>query len=372
MVGLADVCRRFAHEHVAKHGPRMLPSQRRALEDIAACRTAALGGHLWRCEACSAEVYAYHSCRNRSCPRCHRKQTERWLAAREAEMLDAPYFHITITVPAELRPVLLANQRDGYALLMQVAAEAIIELARDPRFVGATVGVLAVLHTWTQQLLYHPHVHCLVTDGGVSDDGRFWHPARKGFLVPVKALAKLVRGKLRDVLARRRPDLQVPATAWRTPWVVHATAWGSGRQAVLDYLARYVFRVAITNNRLVALDDQTVTIRYKKRKSNRPRTCRIEGGEFLRRFLTHVLPKGLHKVRYFGLWHPSKRALADKARLLLALARRRPTPEPEPSPDPQAAPRAGELEPARPLCPCCRQGRLLHLRRLGPCHPLGP
>jgi hypothetical protein len=139
MAGLADVCRRFAHEHVARHGARMLPSQRRALEDIAACRTAALGGHLLRCEARSAEVYAYHSCRNRSCPRCHRKQTERWLAARTAELLDAPYFHITITVPAELRPVLLAGQRDGYALLMKAAAEAIVELARDPRFVGATV-----------------------------------------------------------------------------------------------------------------------------------------------------------------------------------------------------------------------------------------
>lgn len=170
MVDLADVCRRFAHDHVARHGARMLPSHRRAIADIIACRSQALGGHLWRCEACRAEVYAYHSCGNRSCPRCHRKQTERWLAARTAELLDAPYFHITITVPAELRAVLRANQRDGYALLMKAAAEAIIELARDRRHVGAQVGVLAVLHTWTQQLHYHPHVHCLVTGGGISDE----------------------------------------------------------------------------------------------------------------------------------------------------------------------------------------------------------
>jgi hypothetical protein len=371
MVDLADVCRRFAHDHVARHGTGMLPSHRRAIADIIACRSAALGGHLWRCEACRAELYAYHSCGNRSCPRCHRKQTERWLAARTAELLDAPYFHITVTVPAELRAVLRANQRDGYALLMKAAAGAIIELARDPRHVGAQVGVLAVLHTWTQQLHYHPHVHCLVTGGGISDDGRFWHPARKGFLVPVKALAKLVRGKLRDALARQRPDLKLPALAWHKPWVVHATTWGTGPQAVLDYLARYLFRVAITNNRVVALDDEAVTVRYKQRKANRLRTCRIEGGEFMRRFLSHVLPKGLHKVRYFGLWHPSRRALVQQARLLLARERRA-DPLPEPSPDPQPGPPAAELEPRHLLCPCCRQGRLVHLRRLGPCHPLGP
>jgi len=185
--------------------------------------------------------------------------------------------------------------------------------------------------------------------------------------VPVKALAKLVRGKLRDALARQRPDLKLPALAWHQPWVVHATIWGTGPQAVLDYLARYLFRVAITNNRIIALDDEGVTIRYKKRKANRLRTGRIEGGEFMRRFLSHVLPKGLHKVRYFGLWHPSRRALVQQARLLLARERR-----PEPSPDPQPGPPAAVVEPGRPLCPCCRQGRLVHLRRLGPCHPLGP
>ena len=152
---------------------------------------------------------------------------------------------------------------------------------------------------------------------------------------------------------------------------MHATAWGTGPQAVLDYLARYLFRVAITNHRIVALDDEAVTIRYKKRKSNRLRTCRIEGGEFMRRFLSHVLPKGLHKVRYFGLWHPSRRALVQQARLLLARERRA-DPTPEPSPDPQPGPPAAVVEPGRPLCPCCRQGRLVHLRRLGPCHPLGP
>src|ERR1700723_3584658 len=204
---------------------------------------------------------------------------------------------------------------------MKAAAEAIVELARDRRHVGATVGVLAVLHTWTQQLLYHPHVHCLVTGGGVSDDGRHWRPARRTFLVPGKALAKLVRGKLRAALQKKRPDLVLPDAPWSKPWVVHCTPWGEGEQAVLDYLARYVFRVAITNTRIVGLDDPAVTIRHKHRKSNRGRTTRPPGQQFMPRFLQHVLPKGLHKVRYFGLWHPLRRKEAARARLLLLLDR---------------------------------------------------
>ena len=184
MVEVAEVFRRFADDYLSAHdagkgGASMLPSHRRAITDILACRTEALGGHLWRCDACSAEVYSYHSCKNRSCPKCHTDQTERWLEARKIEMLPCRYFHVTITVPEELRDVLRANQRDGYALLMKATADSIIEIARDPRYVGATVGVLAVLHTWTQQLIYHPHVHCLVTGGGVSDDGSHWHPARQ-------------------------------------------------------------------------------------------------------------------------------------------------------------------------------------------------
>src|ERR1700686_2529778 len=253
-----------------------MPSwHRRAIADILACRTEALGGHLWRCDRCSHEVFAYHSCRNRSCPKCHTRQTAECLEARKAEMLPTGYFHVVVTVPQELRALLRANQRDGYGLLMKAAADAIVELARDRRFVGATVGVLAVLHTWTQQLLYHPHVHCLVTGGGVSDDGADWRPARRAFLVPVRALAKLVRGKLRAGLQKSRPDLVLPDAVWSKPRVVQCTPWGEGEQAVLDYLARYVFRVAITNPRIVGLDDKSVTIRHKDRKSMKWRTTRL-------------------------------------------------------------------------------------------------
>lgn len=372
MIEIAEVFRRFASAYQSAHGTSMLPSHQRAITDILACRTEALGGQLWRCNQCRAEVFSYHSCKNRSCPKCHTDQTERWLEARKVEMLPTPYFHVTITVPEELRAVLRANQRDGYALLMKAAAEAIIELARDPRFVGATVGVLAVLHTWTQQLLYHPHVHCLVTGGGVSADGRQWHPARQAFLVPVKALAKLVRGKLRAMFRKSRPDLVLPEAAWSKPWVVHCTVWGEGEQAVLDYLARYVFRVAMTNSRIVGLDDHGVTLRYKKRKSNRWRTCRITGEEFLRRFLQHVLPKGLHKVRYFGLWHPAKHALVARARLLLLLDRPATPRQAETTQDAADLP-ADHTGPAEPrICLYCTEGRLVRVGRLMPKQAMGP
>ena len=379
MIEIADVFRRFADDYLSANGATILPSHRRAIADILACRTEALGGHLWRCDHCSAEVYSYHSCKNRSCPKCHTDQTERWLAARKAEVLPCPYFHVTITVPEELREVLRANQKDGYALLMKAAAEAIIELARDPRYVGGTVGILAVLHTWTQQLLYHPHVHCLVTGGGVSDDGQHWHAARNGFLVPYAALAKLVRGKLRATLARRRPDLVLPESTWSKRWVVHCTAWGEGDEAVLRYLARYVFRVAITNNRIVDLDDNSVTIRHKHRASNTWRTTRLSGHELMRRFLQHVLPKGLHKVRYYGLWHPTRRDHAAGARLLLML--QRPT-DPGPaasSPETtgDTADRIGDRTGDRPcderrVCPCCKEGNLIRIGRLYPKQASGP
>src|SRR5450432_388999 len=307
MIEVADVFRRFAADYLSAHGASMLPSHRRAIEDIINCRTAALGGQVWRCDQCDTEMFSYHSCRNRSCPKCHTAQTQEWLERRRAEMLPAPYFHITVTVPEELREVLRANQRDGYGVLIRASAAAIIELARDPRYVGGTVGVLAVLHTWTQQLNLHPHVHCLVSGGGISEDASTWHPARRKFLLPIKALAKLVRDKFRALLQRKLPKLAIPDAVWRNDWILQVTARGNGEQAVLDYLAHYVFRIALTNARIVGLDDETVTIQYNDRKTGRARTCRLGGGEFMRRFLQHVLPRGLHKVRYFGLWHPAQR-----------------------------------------------------------------
>jgi hypothetical protein len=374
MIEIADVFRRFAADYLSAHGASMLPSHRRAIADILDCRTAALGGQVWRCEACNTEVFSYHSCGNRSCPKCHTAQTREWLEHRREEMLPVPYFHITITVPAELREVLRANQRDGYGTLIQAAAAAIIELARDPRYVGGTPAVLAVLHTWTQQLTLHPHVHCLVSGGGISEDASTWHPGRKKFLVPIKALAKLVRGKFRALLHRNAPDLVIADAVWRVPWILHVTAWGNGEQAVLDYLARYVFRIALTNARIAGLDDETVTIQYKDRKSGQARTCRLSGEEFMRRFLQHVLPRGFHKVRYFGLWHPAHRHNAARVRQMLQL-QAPPKPDPlqdagVPPPVPHNAEPPPPIEPM--ICPHCHQGRLIFIRRLTRHQAMGP
>jgi len=374
MIEVADVFRRFAAGYLSAHGASMLPSHQRAIEDILNCRTAALGGQVWRCDTCDTEMFSYHSCGNRSCPKCHTAQTQKWLEHRQAEMLPVPYFHITVTVPAELREVLRANQRDGYGVLMQATAAAIIELARDPRYVGGTVAVLAVLHTWTRQLNLHPHVHCLVSGGGISADATAWHPARRKFLLPIKALAKLVRGKFRALLRRKCPDLAIPEAVWCRPWILHVTAWGNGEQAVLDYLARYVFRIALTNARIVGLDEETVTIQYKDRKTGGARTCRLSGEEFMRRFLQHVLPRGFHKVRYFGLWHPVQRHNAARVRQMLQLQA---PPKLEPAQDPVAVPLVpADAEPVPPIepmiCPHCHQGRLIFIRRLTRPQAMGP
>ena len=248
---------------------------------------------------------------------------------------------------------------------MAATAAAIIALARDPRYVGGTVGILAVLHTWTQRLDYHPHVHCLVSGGGVSADGSHWHPTvRTRFLVPVKALAKLVRGKMRAAIAKRLPAVVVPAEAWRKPWVVHCVPWGEGEEAVLNYLARYVFRTAITNRRITAIDDDTVTFQYKKRDggAGQWRSCTVPGHEFLRRFCQHVLPKGFHKVRYYGLWHPSKRALAGRVRQMLLLESKEPLPA---EPIGSVVVASPEATPPR-ACPHCGKPGLVLVRRLMP------
>ena len=369
MPEVADAFRRFGAGYLAVHGAAMLPSHRRAIADIVACRTEALGGQQWRCNHCGTLLYVFHSCRNRACSKCHGEQTQDWLEQRQEEMLPVPYFHVTVTVPEELRTVLRRHQIHGYGALMRATASAIIDLGRDPHWIGGTVGVLAVLHTWTQRLIFHPHAHCLVTGGGVSDDGAIWHPAGKTFLFPKTALATLARARFRDAFARLCPEAELPRHVWQIPWVVHITPWGKGEQAALDYLARYAFRIAITNNRILAVDDNTVTYRYIDRAADRRRKETVTGPEFLRRFLQHVLPAGFHKIRYYGLWHASRRQHMRNLRNVFLLAEPAGPPgnidladPPEPVPD-QSLPR---------LCPQCRTGHLILIRRISPFWPRGP
>jgi hypothetical protein len=374
MPEVADVFRRFAGSYLQAHGAAMLPSHRRAIADILACRTEALGGQLWGCDDCGTLLHVFHSCRNRACPKCHAAQTQAWLEQRRAEMLPVPHFHVTVTVPEELRSTLRRHQVDGYGALMKTTAGAIIDLARDPRWVGGTVGVLAVLHTWTQRLVFHPHVHCLVTGGGLSEDGATWHPAGKAFLFPKSALATLVRARFRDAFARLGPDVDLPRHVWQIPWVVHITPWGEGQQAALDYLARYAFRIAITNNRILSLTDTSVTFRYTDRATGRHRRETVSGHEFIRRFLQHVLPAGFHKVRYYGLWHAARRPQADNLRNTLLLEQPATPPNSLALTDPAEAMPSGDPQdpPLLRRCPHCQTGHLRLLRQLSPARPQGP
>jgi len=320
-IELADVVRRFINPYMKQFGPLMLPSHHRALQDIAACMTEAMGGEHYHCHECNEAFWIYRGCRNRSCPKCHGRQIAQWLKARSAEVLPCRYFHLIATVPSELRNLFLRHQKTLYGLLMKTAAESVRDLAAEERFVGAEVGILAVLHTWTGQLHHHPHVHMLVTGGGVTADGTAWHEAPKDFLVPVRKLSPMIAKRLAAALQKEHPELfeQIPDTLWRREWCSYCKPYGKGQDAVLNYLARYVFRVALTNRRLIAMDESHVTLRYKDHDTGQWKTERIEGVQFLRRFLFHVLPKGLHKVRYYGLWHPCKKDRQAQARLLLEL-----------------------------------------------------
>jgi Putative transposase/Transposase zinc-binding domain len=320
-VELADVVRQFGPQYTSRYGDRMMPSHRRALWDIAACCTRQLGGRLYRCDDCHDTFWHYHCCRNRACPKCHGSQTRQWLQQREAELLPCDYFHAVVTVPSELRAVFRRNQKLLYGLLMQVSATAVKDLCAQKRHLGALPGMLSVLHTWNGQLGYHPHVHLLVTAGGITADGRHWEPARGEFLVPVAVLSSKIAAQFSAALKAAAPAVfaKIPASVWKRQWVSFCKHYGHGTDAVLRYLSRYVFRTAISNARILSMDQSHVTFRWKDRDAGGWRTERLPGLEFLRRFLEHVLPRGFHKVRYYGLWHPSKRDQSNRAWLLLIL-----------------------------------------------------
>jgi hypothetical protein len=370
---LADVVRQFRDAHAAQFAGVMLPSQRKALCDIAGCMTPAMGGHRYRCSDCNTEFWICHGCRNRSCPKCHGRQMQQWLARREAELLPCGHYHLVATVPEQLRHAFLSDQKAMYSLLMKTVAGAVIDLVRSEKRIGATPGILMILHTWTRQMTYHPHVHLLITAGGVSDDGRHWLAGPDKFLLPVRALSKIIGARFRDALESQRPKVfrALPRKTWKRAWCCHCKPYGHGKQAVLRYLARYAFRIAITNARIVAMDATHVTFRYKDREANLWRTCRLTGVEFLRRFLMHVLPKGFHKARYYGLWHHSKRLLQQRAGLLLMLES-----PPEPGMTMTVADVGAEAQRAaddhyvgsessadgfRPRCPHCDSDRVVHL-----------
>jgi hypothetical protein len=296
----------------------MLPSHRTVMAAIEGCRTEAMGGHLYICPSCGTRRYSYHSCKNRHCPRCQQVTTQAWLERQQDLLLPVPYFLVTFTLPPALRDLARTHQRHLYNLLFRASAAALQQLAHDQRFLGGQIGMLGVLQTWTRDLRFHPHVHYLVPAIALAPDGRLHRPRNEAFLVPVKPLGILFRSKLRAALRQTELYAQVSSDTWHQSWVVDCRPVGSGA-AALKYLAPYIFRVALSNNRIVGLNNDQVTFRYRDGETKQVKLCTIGALSFMGRFLQHVLPKGLVKVRYYGLFSHRQRLLLSQLRQHLAV-----------------------------------------------------
>jgi hypothetical protein len=350
----------------AQHGHLSL-AQLKVMSAIEQCRSAALGGHVLHCDGCGADQISYNSCRNRHCPKCQASAAQRWLEARSADLLPVEYYHVVFTLPAPIADIAYYNKAVVYGLLFDIAAETLLTIGADPKHLGARLGVTLVLHTWGSALTHHPHVHGIVPGGGLAIDGSRWVACRPGFFLPVRVLSRLFRRRFLEALqqAHREGRLRFfgeharlaecgAFTRWLAPlrqceWVVYAKRPFAGPEAVLAYLSRYTHRVAISNSRLLGLDERGVTFRWKDYRAKgrtRYKTMTLDAGEFMRRFLLHVLPGGFHRIRHYGLLaNCSRSANLALARQLLHV----------PPPDPQAPPCDAALDEARPIfvCPHC-------------------
>jgi hypothetical protein len=315
---LGEIFRRYGPAYRARYASALSRSQKQALQAIAQCRTEALGGQVYTCPSCQTTRYSYHSCRNRHCPTCQQDANQVWLDEQQALLLPVPYFLVTFTLPAELRLVARQHPETIYSLLFHSSAAALQQLARVPRFLGGEIGMLGVLQTWTRDLRYHPHVHFLVPALALAAEGKRWLVGKRDFLVHVKPLAQLFRAKFRAELGKTPLVSQVKARVWVRAWVVDCRGVGSGA-AALKYLAPYIFGIALSNNRIDRLVNDQVTFRYTEGKTGEQKRETLAVDAFIGRFLSHVLPKGFVKVRYYGLLRPSKRALLVQARNVLAL-----------------------------------------------------
>ena len=373
---LGDIFRLHGPAYLTTFGDSLSHEQKQALRAIGVCRTPALGGHVDQCDRCGYRKISYCSCRNRHCPKCHERARAQWLEQRAAELLPVEYFHVVFTLPQRLAPLALQNQRLIYGILFRAAAATLTRIAGDPRHLGARIGFLAVLHTWGQNLNHHPHLHCVVPGGGIALDQRRWIWCRRQFLFPVKVLSRLFRAKFvaylktafRDgklgfhgelkSLSQRRNFVEWLSPVAGTEWVVYAKPPFGGPRQVLKYLARYTHRVAISNQRLISLENDRVTFRWKNyARGNQPATMTLKAVEFVRRFLLHVLPRGFVKVRHFGLLanRGRRRNLALCRKLLVASSSAR---DFHPAHDRLA----DQMETdQRDRCPRCRAG---HMRRL--------
>ena len=372
---VADVLRAGLAKHELRHP--LSEVQRKACNAILNCRTAALGGHLKACTGCGTLSVSYNSCRHRACPKCQWPAQVKWVQERMGELLNTTHFHIVFTVPHPLNPLFLSNDAALYNLLMRCAWETLDHLARQPQWLGARPGMLAILHTWGQKLDFHPHVHCVVPGGGVLPDGS-WKPAKRGFFIPVRVMSALFRGKFLAALKQMRQagGLEYHGSAaaladdgafkslmgglYKTGWVVYAKAPMGGPAQVLKYLGRYTHRIAISNRRILSIADGRVTFKYKDRQHNdQEKVLTLDAEEFVRRFLLHVLPAGFHKVRHYGLLASRNR----RAKLLAAQLRLAPEAQ---SQFPDSGTVVTEQPTARPCCPVCGSSEWVKLEDLPP------
>jgi len=316
---VADVIRKAGDRFRERYRASLTWPQAKVLDAIARCRTAALGGHRDQCTRCGHQAISYNSCRNRHCPKCQSNARDQWLRKRQQELLPVRYFHLVFSVPHSLVPLIWQNKRFLFKLLFQASAATLLEVASDPKRLGARIGFLSILHTWGQTLQSHPHIHCVIPGGGLSPDHSRWIPSRSGFFLPVKVLSRVFRGKFVAGLRRAFLNHQLVfygecrslaeqnnfaaflRTLFQQDWVVYAKPPFGGPEHVLHYLARYTHRVAISNHRLLSVSDSEVSFRWKDyAHRSRPRTMTLSCEEFLRRFLQHVLPRGFPRIRYFG------------------------------------------------------------------------
>jgi hypothetical protein len=376
---VADIFRRYGAAYREQHGASMSAAQRRVMAAIELCRTATLGGHLERCDQCAYERNAFNSCRDRHCPKCQCLARANWIQERQSELLDCAYFHVVFTVPEEIAAIAYQNKEVVYDILFQTTAETLKTIAADPKHLGAEIGFFAVLHSWGQNLQFHPHLHCVVPGGGPSPDGQRWISCRPDFFLHVKVLSRLFRrlfleslqkafhsGKLQfwTVLeSLRQPDAfaQLVARLKGCEWVVYAKRPFAGPQQVLDYVGRYTHRVAISNNRLLDIENDQVRFRWKDyRHGDQIKTMTLSADEFIRRFLLHVLPNGFQRIRYYGfLGNRYRREKLEHCRHLLGI----PTPVDQPNPSATEMDYRDHYEKltgqSLHQCPQCRQGRML-------------
>lgn len=375
-IEVGEIFRQYGAVYRQTH--RLSQAQYKAMNAIEACRTSQLGGHIDQCDSCGHLRISYNSCRNRHCPKCQSLVKEQWLEARKADLVAVKHFHLVFTLPHQLHPLIRANEKLSYHLLFHAASQTIIQLGKEKKYLHARTGMLAVLHTWGQNLMYHPHLHCLVPAGGLSLDGQKWVHSRRKFFLPVKVISRLFRGKFLAALkqAFKKGELSCPPSlqwtadlkafnAYLRPiynkeWVVYAKAPFGGPHQVINYLGRYTHRVAIANERIVKAENDTVSFRYKDYADQaRQKVMTLQASEFIRRFLLHILPRGLHKIRYYGLLATrNRKTLLEKARELLGQS------PIEPSAKLSWQDLLLRLTGIDPLqCPCCKKGQM-HTKQL--------